>query len=755
MIHLAYKWQRLVIATTCALGACLAATAWAQGPVLLVQPGNTVRTVAGNGMLGYSGDAATAVSATLATPAAVAYDRASDLFIADADNNVIREVNAAGTITTVAGSGMQGFAGDGGPATSALLDTPTGVAVDSSGNLYIADSHNQRVRMVNAQGNISTIAGNGTAGYSGDGGAATSASLFLPEAVAVDSAGSLYIADTDNYRIRKISGGVITTVAGDGEQIYSGDGAAAISAGLDTPTGIAVDARGNLYVADSHNQRIRMVSAQGIISTIAGNGTTGYSGDSGNAIQATLAKPTGVTVDSQGNVYIVDSQNNVIRQVGNGVINTIVGNGQEGYAGDNGPAIGANLDTPRAAALDPLGDIAIADRLNQRIRTMDLPALTFASQPTGTVSAPQSVTLSNTGSASLLVQTIGLSGDFTQASGGTCTAAPISLAVGASCSIEIAFAPTAAGAASGSVVFNGVGITPQTLLLNGNGAGFAATIALSESPGASVVYGTPLTVTATLSGQNGTPSGNVTYTVDGANPQSAALSSSGVAQFTLPGTLSVRTHTVLVSYAGDANYTLTTPSQSFALIVVIPASFSLQATPTSLQITQGQSGNTTLLLTPVGGYSGTITFSCSNLPANATCAFTQNPVQLTGSNQQTQVILTIKTSVQQAHSEAPGRTPRGPLNPLFLALALWWPGGLAGLAAIGRKRSKRQRRFLLICLLLLATGVLAGGLSGCGSGGFGPYVTPPGATTVRVTATATSGTSATPQTVNLTLTIVQ
>ena len=255
----------LAAAASCAAAACLAAAALAQGPVLSVQPGNTVRTLAGNGILGYSGDAAAANSAMLATPAAVAYDHAGNLYIADASNNVVRKVDAAGTITTLAGSGMQGFAGDGGPATAALLDTPTSIAVDAGNNIYIADSHNQRVRMVNAQGVIGTVAGNGSAGYSGDGGPATSASLFQPEAVAVDAAGNLYIADTGNYRIRKISNGIIATVAGDGEQIYSGDGAAAGSAGLDTPTGIVVDTAGNLYIADTHNQRIRMVNAQGVI----------------------------------------------------------------------------------------------------------------------------------------------------------------------------------------------------------------------------------------------------------------------------------------------------------------------------------------------------------------------------------------------------------------------------------------------------------------------------------------------------------
>jgi len=759
MIDRPYQWRRLVVAASCAAAACLAAAASAQGPVLSVQPGNTVRTVAGNGTPGYSGDAAAATSATLAAPAAVAYDHAGNLYIADASNNVIRKVDATGTITTLAGSGMQGFAGDNGAATAALLDTPIGIAVDAGNNLYIADSHNQRVRMVNAQGIISTVAGNGTAGYSGDGGAATSASLFLPEAIAVGVAGNLYIADAGNHRIRKISNGIITTVAGDGEQMYSGDGVAATSAGLDTPTGIVVDTAGNLYIADSHNQRIRMVNAQGVISTVAGNGTLGFSGDGGNAAQASLGLPTGVAVDAAGNVYVADSKNNVIRQVSKGVINTIAGNGNEGYGGDKSAALHATLDTPRSASLDALGNVAIADRLNQRIRAMELPELVFPSQPTGTTSAPQSVTLSNSGTAPLQVQTVSLPGNFTLASGGTCGATPIALAPGAACAVKIAFAPTSAGAASGSVIFNGLGISPQTILLSGNGSGFAAAIALSETPGTSVAYGTPVTVTATLTGGNGIPSGNITYTVDGANAQSAALSSSGVAQFILPGTLPVGTHNVVVSFAGDANYTIATPSQGFTLTVTaaaIPPSFSLNATPSSLSIRQGQSGTTTLQLTPAGGYKGTIAFHCSGLPANVICTFAPNPVQINGNNQPGNVGLTIQTSVQQARSQSTREPTPNPLSPVALALAFWWPGGLAGFAAIAHKRkvSKTQRRGSRLCLLI-ATGALAAGLSGCGVSGFGPYVTPVGAATVTVTATGISGIVTTTQTATLTLNTAQ
>lgn len=756
--------MRLALVCFGMAGLCL--HAFAQGPVLSVQPGATVATVAGDGVLGYSGDAAAATGASFALPAAVAYDQAGNLYIADAGNDVIRKVDSSGIVTTVAGSGVQGFGGDGGPATAALLDTPTGVAVDGHGDVFIADSHNQRVRMVNPQGIISTVAGNGVAGYSNDGGAAASASLFLPRAVAVDAAGDLYIADTGNNRIRRVSNGVITTVAGDGEQFYSGDGGPAASAGLDAPTGVAVDAAGNLYIADSHNQRIRMVSAQGVISTVAGNGTIGFSGDNGNAVLASLARPTGVAVDASGNVYVADSGNNVLRQISGGVINTVAGDGEEGFGGDNGTALGAVFDTPRSIALDSLGNLAIADRQNQRVRAMRLGELSFGPQPAGTASVPQTVTLSNAGTVPLLVQSVRLTGSFSLAPGGSCGQTPIALAPGASCSVGVAFAPLTVGLTAGSVVFAGSGITPQTVLLLGQGAAapaqFAASIALDESPGTTVVFGTPVTVTATLTGRNGIPSGSVTYTVDGANSGSASISSSGVAQFVVPGTLAVGAHNIQVSYAGDAGYTLPSQPKGFTVTVTAapPAtlpSLAFEADPSSLSIAQGQTGSTTLKLVPTGGYSGTVSFVCSNLPANTACSFAQNPVQLAGNNQPVSVTLSIRTNVQDAQvGPAPG-PEHSPLNPGFLALAFWWPEGLFGLAAIERRRklSRARRRWLRLCLLFVVAGALAVGLVGCGGGGFGPYVTPPGTTAVTVTASAVSGTTATTQTATLTLKIAQ
>ena len=237
-----------------------------------------ITTVAGNGVQGYSGDGGAATNASLSYPSGVAVDASGNLFIADYYNNRIRQVDSSGLITTVAGNGTAAYSGDGGPATNASLSYPSDLALDANGNLFIADTQNSVIRQVDTNGLITTVAGNGTAAYSGDGGVATNASLSYPSGVAVDASGDLFIADRNNHCIRQVdTNGLITTVAGDGAQGYSGDGAAATNANLSYPSGVAVDASGNLLIADTGNQCIRQVDTNGLITTVAGNGTQGYS----------------------------------------------------------------------------------------------------------------------------------------------------------------------------------------------------------------------------------------------------------------------------------------------------------------------------------------------------------------------------------------------------------------------------------------------------------------------------------------------
>jgi hypothetical protein len=360
-------------------------------------PNNIISTVAGGAFPVFHGDGGAATAAGLSSPDGVCFDAAGNLYIADVGNIRIRMVNTNGTISTVAGNGSQGYSGDGGPATNASLHGPAGVISDASGNLYIADYFNNRVRMVNTSGVITSVVGNGTSGYSGDGGAATNASLSSPYGMAFDGLGNLYFADSGNLRIRRVdTNGIITTVAGNGNSGYSGDGGAATNASL-LPSTVAADAFGNMYIADYGNNRIRRVDANGIISTVAGKtSSVHYSGDGGPAFNACLYSPSGVVLDAAGNCYIADAGNNRIRKVDtNGIITTVAGNGGLGYSGDGGAATNASFWNPMSVTLDAAGNLFITDRSNNRIRKVH-----FAGDPTLTLA---SVDLTNAGNYTVVV----------------------------------------------------------------------------------------------------------------------------------------------------------------------------------------------------------------------------------------------------------------------------------------------------------------------------------------------------------------
>jgi ankyrin repeat protein/sugar lactone lactonase YvrE len=333
-----------------------------------------ITTVAGNGDEGYSGDGCPATSASFVLLRGIAVDKAGKVYIAESgiegERSRVRRVDPSGTITTVAGNGKYGDSGDGGPATSASFVLVRGVATDLMGNLYIVDRGANRVRKVDLNGKITTVAGNGDEGYSGDGGLATSASLNVPWAIAVDSVGDIYVAERGKPRIRRIDiDGVVTTVAGNGSEGYSGDGGLATSASFSDLMAVAIDAKGNIYVADMGNSRIRKIDTSGIVTTLAGSGNKGYSGDGGPATSASLSSPTGVAVDAAGSIYIADNGNSRIRKVdATGVITTVAGNGEQDYSGDGGPAPSASLSSPGEVAVDVAGGVYIADWHNQRVR---------------------------------------------------------------------------------------------------------------------------------------------------------------------------------------------------------------------------------------------------------------------------------------------------------------------------------------------------------------------------------------------------
>lgn len=336
-----------------------------------IGPTGTITTVAGTGSFGFKGDGGPATAAELGYPSSVFVAPSGTLYVGDTYNNRIRSVSTTGTITTIAGSGSPGYSGDGLRATSALLGNPSGMVVDSAGNLYVAEEANHRIRKITPAGLITTVAGTGDSGYraSDEGARATTAWLNRPEDVDLDAAGNLYIADTDNHRIRKVDpAGIITTVAGTTTNGYNGDGIAATSAQLSYPKGITHDPAGNLYIADWLNERIRRVDSSGIITTVAGTGTAGGTGDGNLATLARLSSPLGLAFRG-GELFIADSLNNRVRKIdAAGKISTIAGTGTAGFSGDGGAATSAMLSSPTGLSFDASGALLIGDLGNHRVR---------------------------------------------------------------------------------------------------------------------------------------------------------------------------------------------------------------------------------------------------------------------------------------------------------------------------------------------------------------------------------------------------
>jgi len=329
-----------------------------------------ITTIAGNGIQGFSGDSGQAVSAAMYYPAALVFDNSGNLYVSDMFNYRIRRISSSGVITTFAGNGSGTFGGDNGPAVSAQLSDPHQLAFDAKGNMYVTDHSNNRIRKIDTLGIITTVAGDGTPAYSGDGGPATSASMFHPSGIAIDKHGNFYIGDLLNNRIRKVdTSGIITTFAGTGAAGFSGDGGPATSATIQGPDGMAFDSFGNLFFCDFFNHRIRKIDTLGVITTIAGTGIVGYTGDGGPATAATLQNPTGLIIDMFNNLFIVDEYNHVIRAVnGAGVISTVAGNGTAGFSGDGGLAINAELNQPCGIAFDSGGNMLFGDLKNNRVR---------------------------------------------------------------------------------------------------------------------------------------------------------------------------------------------------------------------------------------------------------------------------------------------------------------------------------------------------------------------------------------------------
>ncbi|MBC7554425.1 MAG: T9SS type A sorting domain-containing protein [Taibaiella sp.] len=333
-------------------------------------------TFAGKQQSGYAGDGGPATAALLCRATCVVTDKAGNLYLTDFRNHVVRKIDKKGIITTIAGNHKMGYSGDGGPATAAQLKYPWGIATDTEGNLYIADKENHAIRKVNSQGIISTVAGKGTAGYSADNGAATAAQLNHPLGIATDNEGCIYIADNANNIIRKVNkAGIISTIAGNRTRGYSGNGGGATAAALNNPRYVAVDGEGNVFISDTWNSVIRKVTTDGLIHTVAGNHKNEYSGDGGQATAAGLYYPVGIAIAADQCLYIADNHNHAIRKIDNtGIITTVAGNGTKGYSGNGAPATVAQIAHPTSVAIDEQGKLYIAEFVNNLVRVVSLPA---------------------------------------------------------------------------------------------------------------------------------------------------------------------------------------------------------------------------------------------------------------------------------------------------------------------------------------------------------------------------------------------
>jgi sugar lactone lactonase YvrE len=335
-----------------------------------------ITTAVGTGEPGYGGDGGAAARALLNGPFDVGFDRDGNLYFSDTFNHCIRRVDArTDVITTCAGCGEPGYSGDGGPATRARFNEPYGIAVDKAGNVYVADRHNHRVRRVDsASGIVTTFAGNGSSRFSGDDGAASRAGMVEPNGLGLDPEQSrLFIADVADHRVRvvNLASGMIWTFAGSGEAEHSGDGGPAAAAGIHGARAVKVAANGTVFILERQGSTLRAVDPEtGIITTVAGTGAKTYTGDDGPALAASFNAPKELAIDHDGNLLIVDTENHAIRRIDihTRTVVTLAGNGRQGGQGDGGPAWAASLDRPHGAAVAPDGSIYIGDTNNHRIR---------------------------------------------------------------------------------------------------------------------------------------------------------------------------------------------------------------------------------------------------------------------------------------------------------------------------------------------------------------------------------------------------
>jgi hypothetical protein len=763
-------------------------------------PTAIMTTVAGNGQYGASGVGGPATSASFSYPTGVAVDGVGNLYIADSNNNVVWKVaSGTGTITVAAGTiGIfGGNTGNGGLATSATLSGPTRVAVDSAGNLYIADTYNNEIREVSAQtGIISIFAGGGYGSANlGDGGPATSATLGTPQGISFDGSGNLYIADVGYARIRMVSAasGTITTVAGGGTSGL-GDGGQAIAAVLNLPVDVVVGSQGNIYIAESGSGRVRMVNrSTGVITTIAGDGNTGDSGDGGPATAAEVY-PLGLALDAAGNLYISNSTEVRMLPAGGGPITMVAGNGYTGFGGDGGSATLAELCAPEGLAFDKSGSLYIADWCNYRVRkvTFPGPAATPTFTPAaGTYTGAQSVTIKDsTQGAAIYYTTDGstptagsnaYSGAITVASTETVKAIAVATGYTESAVASAAYTmsqpvapvitwatpePITYGTALSSVQLDATTTVPgsfayspaagtvlnagqQTLKVT-----FTPTDTADYSNSTATVTLTVNTVSPVLSavGSSLNPSlvsNSVTFTAsvtaaagtptgsitffDGTTQLESGTLSAGSASYS-NSSLAAGSHSITAVYSGDQNF-LSVTSAALAQVVESYSIGTASGGSSSATASPGGQASYALVVTPPSAGAG-LKLAVSGLPAGATGTF--SPSSVPAGAPATNVTLTVNLASTAAMTPA-----ESPFKPGASQILL----GLILLPFMGKLRKASQRRLLLI-VLGIAGLALAVGVSACGGGGGS---TGPGQQSYTLTVTATSGSLV--QSTTLTLTV--
>ena len=604
-----------VFAITLAFGGL----ATAQDATLMLTPAPVATSIAGTGRAGYQGDNAPATAATLAAPSALVYDAAGNLLFADTRNHAIRRIAMDGTIAKIAGTGRQGFSGDNGMATAADLDSPSGIANAADGSLYIADTRNHRVRKVASNGTIATIAGTGAAGFSGDFGPATQASLRNPGAVLVGAAGEIYIADTGNHRVRRVAlDGTITTVAGSGVEAATGDGGPAIAAALDSPSGLALRADGALLIADRMNSLIRVVTADGQIDSLPQSSLP-------------VRRASGISFDSNGTLYVADTAHHQVRAVtasGGGVL---LGSGEQGAFNPASSVDQTPTGAPLAVAPDLSGGFAVTDRDNHQVQHVALAQISFGTTQVGQHSLTKTLDLRNGGTAPITLTSVTLPPGFASANGSTCGALPIVLAGAAHCSLSLAFAPDSSGIKSGSIQISIRNGLSQRAILTGTAVPSGTTVpssVLLQSSGSLSYLGVSIPLSAKIIvGSTASPTGTVQLLDATKVLVSQPVGTNGTAQFSI-NSLTAGQHTLAAQYSGDVNYAAST-SPSIQQTVVLAPDFTLAAASPQISTTAGTPASMLLTLQPINGtLNRPVTLAFSGLPSGATATASPTPLML-------------------------------------------------------------------------------------------------------------------------------